>query len=306
MLNQPDNITIMFSDIAGSTQLFEKLGNKSAQRLINNCLEKLIGAAEKYKGKLVKTIGDETMCLFLKPEDAADAAFAQQDLTSIDPELLHYQIKLRIGFHHGPVIFEKNDVFGDAVIVAARVVALSKASQILTTKTTIDYLTKNQQALARLVDQTRVKGKHDPIELFELSWGKPEELTIAGTIHRDLPMDKPENKLKLCLTFSGRKYIVDQNSPLLSMGRDSINTITINDPRVSRLHAHIEVHKDGFIIADKSTNGTYLYPDDGPMILLRRDEIKLRQSGKISLGQQMSANSPFLISFSNSPDEEIS
>ena len=304
-MNQPDMITIMFSDIAGSTQVFEKLGNKRAQKLIADCLKKMHRITEHYQGELVKTIGDEIMCLFQKPEDAAAAAFAQQELTSCDPELLHHQIKLRIGFHHGPVIFEKKDVFGDAVIVAARVVALSKANQILTTSTTINRLTKNQQSLARLVDQTRVKGKRDPIELYELSWGKPEELTIVGTIHRDPSLAEPENDLKLCLTFCGESYIVDQKSPLLSMGRDSINTITINDPRVSRLHAHIELLKDSFIIADKSTNGTYLYPDDGPMVLLRRDEIKLPKTGKISLGHMITSDAPFIILFNNILDQEM-
>jgi adenylate cyclase len=58
---------------------------------------------------------------------------------SFDPKMVQANIHLRIGFHHGEVISEPGDVFGDAVNVAARMVALAKSDQILTNKETLTH-----------------------------------------------------------------------------------------------------------------------------------------------------------------------
>jgi adenylate cyclase len=88
---------------------------------------------------------------------------------------------------------------------------------------------------------------------------------------------------------------ISHDHPMVTMGRDESNRIVINHPKVSRLHARIEIRKDKFILVDQSTNGTYIHPHDGQMILLRQDEIHLRGEGIISLGQKAAQGSPAAI-----------
>jgi adenylate cyclase len=63
------------------------------------------------------------------------------------------------------------------------------------------------------------------------------------------------------------------------------------------LHARIELRRDKFVLVDQSTNGTYILPGDGEIVLMRRDEIVLPNKGIIALGQQDDTTSPMAIKF---------
>src|SRR5512135_2796370 len=133
-------LAILFADISGSTALYEKLGNELALRLVTRTLDLLIHEMNMHQGTLIKTIGDEIMCTFPDATAAAVAAQAMQlaleGQSSVNGESIH----VRIGMHYGEVIRESDDVFGDAVNVAARVAAITRARQILTTETVVDML----------------------------------------------------------------------------------------------------------------------------------------------------------------------
>ena len=88
---------------------------------------------------------------------------------------------VRVGFHSGPVISHAADVFGDTVNVAARVVAHAKPGQILVAKQTVRKLPREVAASMRFVGSTPVKGKKEPVELYELIWER-ENLTLVQDI----------------------------------------------------------------------------------------------------------------------------
>ena len=86
---------------------------------------------------------------------------------------------IRIGIHLGSVIPSSDDVFGDAVIVAARMVAQAKARQILTTEQTVETLAPEVRDLTRRIDTTKLKGKREESEIYEVIW-EQEDLTIMS------------------------------------------------------------------------------------------------------------------------------
>lgn len=290
-------LTIMFSDIAGSTQLYDTLGDEKARALVATCFTKMMVPIQKNDGKIIKTIGDEVLSIFTNPNKGVRAAIELQEMMSSDHPMVTHHLQLRIGLHHGPTIIDQGDVFGDAVNVASRMVDQSKADQIVTTAETLGMMRPEFRSMARLVDQTRIKGKLKIFDIYELSWGHPEEQTIVGTCISDCLGPHPENLESLQLSYLTRSWVVDTNSPFVTLGRDSANTIVISDPKVSRLHAHIELRHEKFFIADKSTNGTYVYTEEGSATLLRRDEILLPDNGGISLGQKLGIDSPQMILF---------
>jgi len=289
--------TILFADIAGSTLLYDKLGDVRALSLVTTSIELMNTAVKTNKGKVVKTIGDEVMGRFDTPDAAAMAAVCLQEMISTNAELAKYNIQLRIGLHHGSVIEEEDDIFGDAVNVAARMAGQAKGGQIITSQFTLDMLKKERAATARLVDKTRVKGKHQVMDIYELSWGQPEELTIIGANTGQIFCRPASPEAILTLDLHDQHISVSNEQPVVTLGRDAGNRIVINDPKVSRLHARIEMRRDKFILVDQSTNGTYIQIKNSDIIMLHRDEVTLQDEGLISLGQEIIPNSPLTIQF---------
>lgn len=289
--------TILFADIANSTRLYDQLGNEKARALITHCLNLLTNCTKAKRGKVIKTIGDEIMSAFVNPDHAVSAAILMQEDVKANETLAAYHIQMRIGLHHGPVILENNDIFGDAVNIAARMVDQAKAGQIITNALTLNLLDIRQQSSARLIDQTIVKGKKEPIDLYELSWGHPEDLTMITTFSGKLTGSKDVSKAALVLETFHNQFTVNKEQPVVTMGRDAVNTIVINDPKVSRLHARIELRKDKFVLVDQSTNGTHLQREDGLTALLRRDELPLPDEGLIGLGEKAEIGSILALKF---------
>ncbi|HJV95268.1 MAG TPA: adenylate/guanylate cyclase domain-containing protein, partial [Albitalea sp.] len=133
-------VAVLFADIAGSTKLYEALGDADAKVLIDEALIALQVITRRHRGRVVKTIGDELMCVFPSAERGFLAATDMQTVVNALVVTKGVKRMIRVGFHAGPVIEEKGDVFGDTVNVAARIAGLAKGMQIMTSRTTVDAL----------------------------------------------------------------------------------------------------------------------------------------------------------------------
>jgi len=280
--------TILFVDVCGSTQLYETLGNARAQAIIAKTLGILSQSATRHAGTIIKTIGDEVMCTFTTAREAALSAVDMQ--RSVKSAVAHEDmgiksLAVRVGFHSGPVISHAADVFGDTVNVAARVVAHAKPGQILVAKQTVRKLPREIAASMRFVGSTQVKGKKDPVELYELIWER-ENLTLVQDVAAI--QARPEN-VRLVATLGGLTIELDSSRPALHMGRGPENEFVIADPLASRVHARIEFRRDRFVLVDQSLNGTYVQMQGAAEMVLRRDETVLDTSGLISLGKSTAA-----------------
>jgi adenylate cyclase len=278
MESAPRKLAILFADVAGSTKLYETLGDAEALLTIGRCLEIMKVVCEDHGGRIVKTIGDESMAVFPLPANAAYAAIAMQTQISAQRTAKGAPLAIHSGFHFGPVIDDNADVFGDAVNVAARLASLAKAGQTLLSAETVEVLSPSLRARTRDHDAHTVRGKQDDIHTFELIWQESEEeLTALST----RPAIRP---VGLKLTHGARELDLDQNSAPITLGRDAQNDVVIMDRKASRLHARIERRRDKFVLVDVSSNGTYCAAAGEPEILLRREELILRGTGRISFG----------------------
>ena len=288
--------TILFVDICGSTQLYETLGNARAQAIIARTFEILSKAATRHVGTVIKTIGDEVMCSFTTARDAAHAAVDMQRSVKQAAALDDLGIKslaVRVGFHSGPVISHAADVFGDTVNVAARVVAHAKPGQILVAKQTVRKLPRDVVASLRFVGSTPVKGKKDLVELHELIWER-ENLTLVQDV---AAVEARPETIRLTATFASQTIELGHNQPVLQMGRGAENEFVIADPLASRMHARIEFRRDRFVLVDQSLNGTFVQVPGAPEAVLRRDEMVLNTSGRISLGKSTASAQQLCVRF---------
>lgn len=291
---EADQLAILFADVAGSTRLYERKGDTFARRVIGLCLGYLKQVVHGEEGTVIKEIGDEVMCTFSSAEHAAAAAIEMQRTIQQACSFGKFedeQIRIRVGFHFGPVVRGNADVFGDAVNVAARVVAQAKAQQILTTLDTMVQLPEERRAKARLIDRVMLKGKTQELELHELLWDI-DNLTVmqdglvADGIH-----------ITARFSYAGKEYFLDADHPVLRLGRGAENDIVVADTLASRLHARVELHKKKVVLVDQSLNGTYFRMEGEEGGFLRRDEQTLRNRGVISLGRAPETNPEHRILF---------
>lgn len=289
--------TILFADIAGSTRLYDTFGDVNAQALISACLSRLKQLAIENDGTVVKTIGDAVLCTFKGPDPAAETARRMHEETAFDSRMADAGIRLRIGFHHGDVLFDPEDVFGEAVNVAARMVELAKADQIITNKETLKMMKKALRYSARIVDRTRVRGKNDIMEIHELIWGQPEQMTMTSSLTEEAIASLTSKKNFLQIRFRNHRVLINDERPILTLGRGMANHLVVNDPLVSRVHARIELRRGRFMLIDESTNGTFLKSVDTPPVILRRDQTQLKKEGIIGLGQKVDGDHPLTVRF---------
>ena len=286
-------LTILFADVSGSTKLFELRGNVAARDIIAAVLDALTEVANRHGGKLIKTIGDEIMCTFPGAVQGLLASTDMQRRMKSDMAFVQDNIGIRIGLHHGEALVEENDVFGDAVNVAARMAAIAKRDQIVATSSTALNITNAAGVRVRSIGTARVAGKLLPIEIVDVMW--QEDVSHVTTVQRVVQFTKAQ-RVVLNLRFLDREFHIDELSDPFTLGREEGHTLTIESDWVSRDHAMIEWKKGHFILSDRSTNGTWVKIGNEEF-LVHRDVYPLRRSGTISLGQSHVAEGGNLLHF---------
>jgi len=140
------HVTIMFTDIKGSTKMYETLGDAEAFKIVKQHFDVLENEIQKHQGVIVKTIGDAVMASFGKTAEAIGAAIAvQKEFRKFNDTMkLHEGVSLRIGINMGPALVvtlnNRLDYFGTMVNIAARVEALGDGREIIITKDVFDDL----------------------------------------------------------------------------------------------------------------------------------------------------------------------
>jgi adenylate cyclase len=298
-----EKLAVLFADICGSTALYEKLGDDVARKMIASCLQTISDKVPLFAGKITKTLGDEVMAIFPSAEEAFHAACAMQAAVKNDLPLNGTPMFIRIGFNFGQVIKESNDVFGNTVNVAARVAAITRAGQIMTTQEVLNVLPAELQSRMRLIMRAEFKGKRDHQDVYQVTWDQEDiEATRCG-----IPAFRktPDNNDEMILRHRSHSIKVSKSNRNVSLGREAFCDMVVQNAFASRLHTHIELRLGKFFIADQSSNGTYIRFSDGNVVHITRQETLLTGNGAISLGKSFAENPEELIEFSISATQHI-
>lgn len=133
------SLTFLFTDLKGSTELYEKVGDLVAYDLVRQHFSVLYKIVASEAGAVVKTIGDAVMATFPTPDRALAAALRMRDaMQTINDQRGNEDLLLKIGIHEGPCLAvtfnDRQDYFGQTVNMAARVQGLAKSRSIFATK----------------------------------------------------------------------------------------------------------------------------------------------------------------------------
>ncbi|EGJ31155.1 MULTISPECIES: ATP-binding protein [Moorena] len=194
-------MTVLFSDIRSFTSLSERMSPEENFNFINGYLSRVSPVIRNYNGFIDKYIGDAVMALFPEKADhALNAAIEMQKQVYLYNSHRHnsgYEtIAIGIGLHKGSLILgtvgesQRMDttVIADTVNLASRLESLTKiyGTEILISKPTLNYLDNRDSYHYRCLGRVKVKGKSQPVEIFEVYDANPENLIAfkSGTTPR--------------------------------------------------------------------------------------------------------------------------
>lgn len=286
MTTRAAEVSVLFADIGDSTALYEMLGDSEAHQVVTRVLETLSDVTRRHGGTVVKEIGDEIM-VTLDTVDAAAATAcdmheALEDRNEYDPAKT--TVAVRIGLFHGPVIADTEDIYGDTVNIAARMVSQAKARQTVLPRSTAGMLSEEFRRSTRFIDYATFRGKGE-VELVELLWEHDDLTLMAGTDHALDASSNPAGCLRV--RYGEYEVVLDASRTVLVLGRNRVCNLRIDEPLASRQHIRIERRNDRFFLVDQSTNGTWLRQTDGSEHFIRRSEYPLVDAGRISLGRRL-------------------
>jgi adenylate cyclase len=296
--------TVIFTDLTGSTSVFEVLGNAKATRAVTQLTRWICDLFEARGGRVIKTLGDGVLAVFPNAEAAVDAAVEMQrsHQKKLVQQVSAERLPIRVGVATGEVEIVDGDCFGDAVNIASRLSDLSGPHEIWVNSTEIDYSNRPNGVRYRLLGPINVRGRIEPCIVYQVNW-REDEPTDFITMQSDLDLDELANKGDALgriveLTRLDQSMTFKSFELPIQIGRIRHCQFVVNDPRVSRTHARIDWRHGSIILVDVSSYGTWIrFDGSGSDVLLRREECVLHGRGEIALGSSFSDISIPTLSF---------
>ena len=171
------SLTFLFTDLKGSTALYERVGDLAAFDLVRAHFHALLSIIASEKGAVVKTIGDAVMATFVKPEHAIAAGLRMRAaMDALNAERGTDDLVVKIGIHEGPclavMLNERQDYFGQTVNIAARVQGLATSQAIHVTGGVIDTpavtAILQKEEIKPIQKQAALRGIADKVLVYEI------------------------------------------------------------------------------------------------------------------------------------------
>lgn len=171
------SLTFLFTDLKGSTALYERVGDLAAFDLVRAHFHALLEIISSEKGAVVKTIGDAVMATFIRPEHAIVAGLRMRAaMDGLNAQRGTRDLVVKIGIHEGPclavMLNERQDYFGQTVNIAARVQSLSTSQEMHITGPINDApavaAILRREAITPIQKQAALRGIADKIVVYEI------------------------------------------------------------------------------------------------------------------------------------------
>ncbi len=244
-------ISVMFTDMKGSTALTEAKGDMAVRLLIKKHNSIVFPSIEKHNGILVKTMGDGTMSYFENAQDALRAGVDMQHsiFEHNKTDRTGPPIQIRVGIHSGKGIVEDTDIYGDVVNVASRFEQIATVGDVYFSEEAYNALSDKEEIYNRQIKTTMLKGKKEPVKVFKAFWN-PEEVeedkkNPTPIIHEGgqedtaPPLAPTGNEPTLTVNIDGSTKEVTVLGNDFKIGRAKYNELILEKPFVSRKHARI-------------------------------------------------------------------
>ena len=286
MSNMRPKKIVLFADVSGSARLFERLGDTEASYAVERCVKRMERSIAGQGGQTTNVLGSELLAVFDSAEQACHAAANMQLRVSTLPPVSGLKLTIRIGLHFGAVEADGKMVAGETVAMVKRIAGLARIDQILASSLVIAEFPRHTTILSQpKPDLGRLEEGENSFDLVEIDWLNHDDNPRAASMTIDsTPSQFLADVDRLCIRYHGNAFLLDEKSPFLTLGRDPASKLLITDRKASRTHGRIERRNNAYFYIDSSTNGSYVSIGGQSEIMIRRREIELKGSGRISFG----------------------
>lgn len=297
--------TVVFTDLFGSTSVFEALGNARATQAVTQITNWISKIVESHGGRVVKTLGDGVLALFEDNRSAINAVVEMQrnHQKRMSQMPVANRLPIRIGVASGDVEIVAGDCYGDAVNVAARLSDLSGPHQIWVNSAALDRADEAEGVRFRMLGPISIRGRAEPCTVYQVEWQEDvaSDFLTMQTDHVPL-FDSTQSDVlggEIELTWLETKKTFRSFELPIHIGRVREAEFVVNDPRVSRNHARVDWRNGSVMLADVSSYGSWVrFSGGGSDLLLRREECVLHGHGEIALGSSFADLSAPTVRFS--------
>jgi len=297
--------TVVFTDLHGSTAVFEAVGNALATDAVTHITTWVGQQCVANGGRLVKTLGDGVLALFPDGQSAINAVVEIQRAHSkqIMRVPTAQRMPMRIGVASGEVEIVGGDCYGDAVNVASRLCDLCGPYQIWASAAALGAVRETQGMTFRQLGPITIRGRAEPCSVYQIEWHEDvasDFLTMQADIDPNHPTNQRDalgREIELTWLTTTKRF---QSFELpVTLGRVRDANFVVNDPRVSRIHARLEWRNGSVVFVDASSYGSWVrfLGATGSDVLLRRAECVLHGKGELALGASFSDASVPTVSF---------
>lgn len=278
------NITVLFTDIKGSTAYFEKFGDAAGLLMVHRCNTMLSQVVERHGGRVIKSIGDAIMAGFEDHCEAVAAAIEMQEAVTAEnaakPEAR--RVAIRIGINFGLGIVKSDDVYGDVVNVASRVEGAASPEQILISDRLHNMIAGEQRFRCRHAGRFALKGKAEVSDLFEIVWRQNADTRPAASHSKIVAAlhSSPHGGFKLVQIRrdgrTGREFVMRSSQALI--GRSHGDFTFPDDDEMQSPHARLIV-ESGELFLEPMNQAPAFFSLIGPY--------RLQQGDIVSIGAQV-------------------
>jgi class 3 adenylate cyclase/tetratricopeptide (TPR) repeat protein len=184
-------VTFLFTDLVGSTELLQTLGDDAADELRRRHFSVLRQALSTHGGTEVKSLGDGLMAAFASPLAAVRAAVAIQRAMTTDSEFPETPLAVRVGLHAGEPISEGDDYFGTPVVVAQRLCDRARGGQVLASALLQGLVGSRGDHSFRPLGGLALKGLAAPIAACEVLWEQRAQVAVPLPV----PLERDESSI---------------------------------------------------------------------------------------------------------------
>jgi class 3 adenylate cyclase len=168
----PDGtVTVLFSDIEGSTELTERLGDQRWLEVLEQHNRIVRAQVGEYGGYEVKSQGDGFMVAFPSARQAVKCAIDIQGALARRAANGELPLRVRIGIHTGEAIHRDGDFYGKSVILAARIADRAQGGEVLVSALVEQLVEPSGDLRFKDAGETELKGLTDPQRLYRVAWG---------------------------------------------------------------------------------------------------------------------------------------
>jgi len=272
-------LSVLCADVSVGARLSRTLDAPEAQYAVRRCEKRLRRSVENYRGRLVEYTGRTVMAFFDESKDALQSAIEMQRRVANLPRYPGLPLAIRVGICAGHQSAETRYFPSAGTNPAISLSAVADPGNILISLPKREKLLPWVSLVAESVPDLQLNCGKRRLGIFQVTWRevKPGVLRTALAQLEDVAE-------RLCLRHLGGEMVLDQNRPVVSLGRQAGCDVTLSDRRCSRAHATIERRLDRFVLVDRSANGTFVTFEGQIEVFVHHQELVLFGRGKLSLG----------------------